>query len=337
MDKIKIAQQSNDSFSQAFEKFESTLSTQKARDLLKTVENALAFDIEVYLLPIRRNLADCLDLVADLTRERGTTGKELQAMLPVMSEYLNPSGDAAKEVARLEKQIADKKHEHPDFVMAFKLQVLIRRYEASLKDYHPESDEYAEIKRKLDNARATFNNHMQSKVRLAQRALEPDMLEQAVSQLSLARHHQRVLRVKQELLDACRNQCHRNLGEMAKLFKDADPELSDMILTQVNAVKSTGTLVKNEHDDSPKTLEEYKTALESKNQQISSIDQRLSDCQTQIEQLQKLEEALFNTFGEQLKEKGIKFEKKIKVEKSGAGVGIAKKQSAVRMVRPPRR
>ncbi|MDP8245645.1 MAG: hypothetical protein P9L94_16290 [Candidatus Hinthialibacter antarcticus] len=337
MDKFKIAQQSNDTFSQAFQKFESALSTQKARELLNNAENALAFDTEVFLLPIRRNLADCLSLVADLTRERGTNGRELQAMLPIMADYLDPGSTAAQEVARLEKKIAEKKREHPDFVMAFKLQVLIRRYEQSLKEHHPESEDYAAIKKKLDNARATLHNHMQSKVRLAQRALEPDMLEQAVSQLSLARHHQKVLRVKQELLDACRNQCHRNLSEMAKLFKDADPEVSDMILTQINAVKSTGALVKNEHDESPKTLEEYKVTLDSKQQQISSIDKHLDDCQTQLEQLQQLEEALFNTFGEQLREKGIKFEKKVRLEKSGAGMGIAKKQTAVRMVRPPRR
>ncbi|MBZ0256101.1 hypothetical protein K8I31_08570 [bacterium] len=339
MDKFKIAQQSNESFSQAFEKFESALSTQKARELLKNVENALSFDTEVYLLPIRRNLADCISLVADMTRERGTNGRELQSMLPVMSDYLDPGAASAQEVARLERQIAEKKREHPDFVMAFKLQVLIRRYETSLQEFHPESDEYEELKKKLNNARATLNNHLQTKVRLAQRALEPDMLEQAVSQLTLARHHQKVLRIKQELLDACRNQCHRNLSEMAKLFKEADPDLTEMILAQVNAVKSTGVLVKNEHDETPKTLSEYKSALEDKSKQITNIDQRLEDCQSQLEQLQQLEEALFNTFGEQLREKGINFQKKIHLEKSGfaAGGPAPKKQSALRMVRSPRR
>ncbi|MBI1390874.1 MAG: hypothetical protein GC154_20785 [bacterium] len=333
MNKPGVAFQSEENLSKAFAKFETLLSSQKARELIDHAESTFAFDSEVFLQPLRRYLSECLHLVGDLTRERGATGRELQRLIPVMTDYLEPGSQVSRDIAVLEKKISDKKRENPDFVMAFKLQILIRRYEESLKAVHPESDEYEKIKAKIDNARATLHNHMQTKVRLAQRALEPDMLELAMAQLSMIRHQERVLRIKQELLDACRNQCQRNLGAMAKIFQEADPELADIILSQMNAVKSTGALIRGDRDDSPKTLSEYKSALETKGKQIDELDYRLEECRNQLNKLQELEEAIFSTFGDQLREKGIKFQKKIRVEKSGSFTGIAKKQPAVRMAR----
>ncbi len=317
----------------SFEKIEQMLSSQKARECLKNIEAELAFDIEVYLQPLRKDLGDCLDLVADMTRERGTSGKEIQRAIPVLSDYLDPASNLARSLVDVEKRIAEKKRNHPDFVMAFKLQVLVKRFEETLKQHERYSPEYNEIQRKLENTKATLADHTQNKLRIAQRSLAPDLLEMAQWQLEMSRHREKVLRIKKGLLDAGRKHSEGILRKMASVFRETEPELADTILMQTQSVMATGELPANPGQKPlPKNLAEYREEIQAQSNRLMSFDNRLKSCMEQLHKLMAFEQAIFNTYGEKLRERGIQFEKKPKIEKSGTGIGINKPRQGTRMV-----
>lgn len=315
----------------AFSAFNKLLSSKKARECLQNVETALAFDTEIFLQPIRTDLAECLELIADMIRERGTDGASLQKLIPILSDWLDPGKAFAQEVARVEKIIAEKKRTHPDFIFAIKLQILIGKYEEQIKNESIDSFEYDRLTVKLDQAKRTLADHMQNKIRIAQRAFAPDMLELAMAQLQLARQQEKILRIKQELLGAAQGHTQHTLQNLAKIFQEAEPELADTILAQTRALISTGNMPSPERPTVPSNLTEFKEELGKQSERIRQFDQRLKTCIDQLRQLLEFEDAIFNTYGEQLRAKGVQFKKTAKVEKSGVG-GIMKKQPATRMV-----
>ncbi|MEW6236107.1 MAG: hypothetical protein AB1656_12035 [Candidatus Omnitrophota bacterium] len=328
----RIELMSDKEISKSYEKLEIMLSSQKARDCLRNLETELAFDIELHLQPLRNDLSECLHLIADLTRERGTASRELQNAIPVLSDYLDPGTKFAKESAALEKQIADKKKKHPDYILAFKLQMLVKKLEESLQSSSPDSLDFYDIQDKLNQAKATLADHMQSKIRIAQRALAPDMLELAQWQLELARHREKALRLKKELLDSGRKHSENALKRVAQIFKDAEPEITNTILQQTRSVIYTGDLPSSPgRKEIPPNLAEYRKEIQALGERLISFDQKLQTCMSQLHKLMEFEEAIFNTYGEQLREKGFHFEKQVKIEKSVSGLG-PKKQPVSRMV-----
>lgn len=323
---------STNEVNRSFEKIEQILSTQKARDCVREAEQALAFDIEVFLHPIRLDLAECLEIVATLVRERGTLGKEIDKVTPKLMEWLDPGSDFAKEVARLEKHIAEKKRKHPDFVLAFKLQMLIRKFEEELKSIPPDTGPYFDLEDKIKKTKTTLSNHSSTKLRIAQRAFAPDMLELAVAQLELAKHQEKVLRLKQELLHQASSHAKQNLGQIANLFKDIDPELAQHIIAQTSTISNVGALTESANRlQVPKNLGEYRKALAEKGETLGRINNQLDTCREQLDKLLLFEEAIFNSFGDKLRERGIQFKKPVTIEKSGSGLGALTKQTGARM------
>ncbi len=71
--------------------------------------------------------------------------------------------------------------------------------------------------------------------------------------------------------------------------------------------------------------------MREQNQRILSYHEKLKGCIKKLNQIMEFEEAIFNTYGEQLRERGVQFKKSLKVDKSGMGMGV-KKQPASRMV-----
>lgn len=315
----------------AFHAFSKLLSSKKAREALQNAETALAFNVEIFLQPLRRDLAECFDLIADMIRERGTDGSELQRMIPILTDWLDPGREFALDISRLEKTIADKKRKHPDFVFAFKLQILIKRYQEQWEDDSLDASERDCISQKLEQMKRTLADHMQKKIRIAQRAFAPDMLEMAQAQLELTRKRGKVLRIKQELLNAAQGHTQHTLENLAKIFQDVEPDLANTILTQTQALISTGSMLTPERSSIPNNLKEYKEELNKQSERIQQLDERLKSCSEQLRRLQKFEDAIFNTYGEQLRAKGIQFKKTAKVDKTGIG-GAIKKQPASRMV-----
>ena len=53
----------------------------------------------------------------------------LQRKMPVITQLLEPAHRLAEEITKIEKRVAEIKKNHPDFIMAFKLQILLRKYE----------------------------------------------------------------------------------------------------------------------------------------------------------------------------------------------------------------
>lgn len=315
----------------AYNALSTLLSTKKARECLQSAETALAFDTEIFLQPIRQDLAECFDLIADMVRERGTDGEMLQRMIPVISDWLDPGKKFAHEVARLEKIIAEKKRKHPDFIYAVKLQVLIGKYESQLQSDKLNSFEYDRIMQSLDGAKRTLADHMQTKIRIAQRAFAPDLLELAQSQLHLGRLQEKVLRIKQELLSAAQGHTQHTLENLAKIFQGVEPDLADTILAQTRALLSTGGMPSPDRPSIPANLAEFKEELSKQSEKIKQYDERLKSCLEQLRQLLEFEEAIFTTYGEQLRARGIQFKKTVKVEKSGTA-GIRRKIFGDRMV-----
>lgn len=316
----------------AFNAFSKLLSSRKARECLQSAETALAFDTEIFLQPIRQDLAECLDLIADMIRERGTDGANLQHMIPILSDWLDPGKKFAQEVAKLEKIIAEKKRKHPDFIYAIKLQVLIGKYEEQIKGDSIDSFEYDRIVAMLDGAKRTLADHMQNKIRIAQRAFAPDMLELAQSQLHLGRLQEKILRIKQELLSAAQGHTQHTLENLAKIFQGAEPELADTILAQTRALMSTGTMPSPDRPSIPSNLSEFKEELTRQSEKIKQFDERLKSCLEQLRQILEFEDAIFNTYGEQLRARGIQFKKTAKVEKTVTSAGIPRKFTGHRMV-----
>jgi len=321
----------SDDVNKAFSKFSTLLSSQKARVCLENTENALAFDTEVFVQPIRQDLGECLDLVADMIRERGTNGDDLQKLIPVLSDWLDPGRQFSQEVARLEKEIAEKKRKHPDFVFAFKLKILINKYGEQLNNDKIDPFEYGKILTKHDQAKHTLADHMQNKIRIAQKALAPDMLELAQSQLELSRHHEKVLEIKQELLSQAQGHTRHTLQHLAQIFQDAEPELADTILAQTNALTSTGSMPSPNRQKIPNNLAEFKQELTNQGEKIKKFDNRLKSCIDQLHQLKEFEDAIFSSYGDQLRSRGIQFKKAPKVAKTGT-VGKTKKIPGLRMV-----
>ncbi|MGC9329433.1 MAG: hypothetical protein ACP5I1_17495, partial [Candidatus Hinthialibacter sp.] len=200
----------------AFHTFSKLLSSQKAREALQNAESSFAFNVEIFLQPLRRDLAECFDLIADMIRERGTDGSALQRMIPVVSDWLDPGKKFALDISRLEKTIADKKRQHPDFVLAFKMQVLINRYQEQLEHDSIPPNERDDISQKLEQMKRTLADHTQKKIRIAQRAFAPDLLEMAQAQLELARKREKVLLIKQELLTAAQEHTQHTFENLAK-------------------------------------------------------------------------------------------------------------------------
>lgn len=318
--------------SKSFSKFETLLSSQKARECLRNAESALAFDAEVFLQPIRQQLGECMEIMGDLVRERGAHAEDLDRIMPKLSEWLMPGSKFATETAALERQIAEKKRKHPDFVLAMKLQMLAQKFEENLKELKPDTGPYFDMEDKLEKTLATLNHHRQTKLRIAQRALAPDMLELAVAQLDLAQCQEKVLRLKQELLEAGRNQARQNLSRIADLFREVELELADAILSQTRSLSSVGAMTQAvDRKESPKNLAEYRQAIEKQAERLENFDAHLKTCHDQLQQLIEMEETIFNTFGEKLRERGIQFKKPIKVEKSGTSAA-SQKQTGLRMV-----
>ncbi len=319
------------SFEKLNERLRTLLSSQKARECLKNVEAELAFDMEVHLQPLRNDLAECFQLIGDLIHERGTTSQQIQSLIPALTEYMDPGSNLAKDIARIEKEIAEKKRKHPDYIHAFKLQMLVKKFEELMNNASKNSAEYYEYEEKYKKARTTFNNHMQNKIRIAQRAFAPNMLEMAHAQLELARHREKVLCIKQNLLESGRKHSEGTLRTLANVFKDTEPELAETILQQTQSMSSVGDLP--DIPDSkrpPQNLAEYREKLKAHNARIHTYDKRLKDCVDQLHQLIEFEEAIFHSYGDQLRERGVQFQKKLKVDKTGTGAGV-KYQSASRM------
>ncbi len=329
-DNIHLLNEEN--ITKAFQKFEALLSTRKARECLQNAQAELAFDTEVFLQPLRNDLAECIDVIASLTRERGTTGKELEKAIPILSKYLDPGADFSQDVARLEKLIADKKRRHPDFILAVKLQMLVRNFEEKLNLTNPLSADYTRIKENYENVKATLAGHMKTKMRIAQHALAPDMLELAQAQIQLMRHHEKILYLKKEILDAGRTHTEHTLKNFASVFKDVEPELADTILLQTQSLIATGDLPTYPAlNDVPKSLDEYKENLAKQGERLKLFDKRLHECMEKLTELMEFEETIFNMYSDQLREKGVQFKKKAKVDKTGTGMGIKYKKSS-RMV-----
>ncbi|RJP20740.1 MAG: hypothetical protein C4527_24605 [Candidatus Omnitrophota bacterium] len=332
MGENRIVLLKEDDISKAFGKIETLLSTQKARECLKRAEEQFAFDAEIVLHPIRQVLAECLELVASLVRERGTAGKDLDSLVPQLAKWLEPGSRFSQEIARLEKEIAEKKRKHPDFILAMKLQILVKRFEEAMNTSQSGSIEYDAMQKKYENAKATLADHMQTKIRIAQRAFAPDVLEVAQIQIELARHHEKILLLKKELLDAGITHTRNTLQNLAGVFKDVEPEVADTILTQTQSLTSIGDLPRSpQQKEPPRTLDEYRKELMAQNQRILSFHEKLRDCMQKLQEVFEFEEAIFNTYGEQLRERGVQFKKTLKPEKHGVGMGV-KKQPASRMV-----
>ncbi len=318
--------------SKAFQKIETLLSTQKARECLKRAEEQFAFDTEVYLQPIRQTLGECMEIIGSLVRERGTAGKDLDELMPVLAKWLDPGSEISRNVACLEKDIAEKKRKHPDFVTAMKLQLLVNRFEETLGKTDINSPDYDTIWKKYENAKATLTDHMHTKIRIAQRAFAPEMLEMAQLQLELSRHHEKVLYIKKQLLDNGITHTRNTLNTLANVFKEVEPEVADTILQQTRNLVTTGDTPRlSQQKEPPHNLEEYRKELKNQNQKILSYHEKLQDCMSKLRQVFEFEEAIFNTYGDQLRERGVQFKKKIRPEKSGVGVG-SKHQPASRMV-----
>ena len=158
------------------------------------------------------------------------------------------------------------------------------------------------------------------------------MLELAAAQLELSQHLEKLLLLKQELLDAVRNHTKQTLLNLAKVFEKADQDLADTILMQTQAVKTTGSLPKSSMaKEGPSDLKEYREALGEQKERLDQFDARLQTCRDELNGLIEFEEAIFNTYGEQLRERGVQFKKRAKVAKTVSGLG-PKKQPAARMV-----
>jgi hypothetical protein len=319
---------------QAFKKLEVLLSSTKARECIRKAEDALAFDVELFIQPIRQDLADCMELVADLIRERGTTSHQIQTLLPVLSKYLDPAHYLAGEVARLEREITDKKRKHPDFILAAKLTMLLQKYEQHLQSDKLDSIEYTRVFKQVEITKRTLAEHLQKKIRLAQRAFAPDMLELAQFQLELARHQEKILAIKGQLLDELQNQSRGTLQHLAKIFEEADPALADTILAQTQALVSTGNATELPHQKKvPSTLEEFKQELQAQQARLTQYEELQTICRDQLQTLIQFEEAIFNTYGDQLRSKNISFKKSLAPEKSGVGSHTPTFKKASRMVR----
>ncbi|HOL94564.1 MAG TPA: hypothetical protein PLH79_09475 [bacterium] len=319
-------------FSRAYAVFEQLLSTRKARECLKNAEESLAFDIELFMQPVREDLAECFEVIAGLIRERGTSGDELQKRIPPVSSWLSPAEKHAREIARLEKQIAEFKRNHPDFIFAFKLQVLIRKYEEQQKDENLDAVEYDQLVQKLDQAKRTLSHHMQTKVRIAQKAYAPDLLELAQWQLKQALLQEKVLRLKEDLLLAAQSHAQNTLNQLAAIFENVEPELADAILAQTQSLTTLGTVPDIPPESAvPRNLDEFRQALNAQKARIEAYEERLKTCRAELEKLIEFENAIFNTYGEQLRARGLQFQKPIKVTKSGTGKG-PKPKEGTRMV-----
>ncbi|MBD3265064.1 hypothetical protein GF373_00210 [bacterium] len=321
----------------AFKKVETLLSSRKARDCLKKAEDTLAFDTEIFLEPIRDDLAECMEVVGDLIRERGTLSSEIQELIPILTKWLDPGHEFSREIARLERTIAEKKRSHPDFIYAAKLNTLIRQYEGIINEPTTDSITYGQVLKKLESAKVTLQDHMQKKIRIAQKAFAPDMLELAQAQLELAQHQGKVLEMKSELLNAAQNQTRETLSQLAKIFEDADPELANAILAQTSSFVSAGnaTQVPNQKK-MPTSLDEFKKELEQQKGKLDQLETQHKECRGQLKKLKEFEDAIFETYGEKLRTKGLQFKKQLKVEKSGMGSGQPTPKKGVRMARQER-
>lgn len=332
MPEVKNARFTSEELGKAFERLEALLSTQKARACLEKSESELAFNVEVFLKPVRDDLAECMELVAGLIRERGMLGAELQQWIPRLAEWIEPAMKFAKEIAGSEKSIADRKRKHPDFQMAYKMQILLQKYAEIMYHNNPDSEEYRDAAAKTKMLRTSLEEHTKTKIRIAQRAFEPDMLELAQNYLQLYRHHEKVLALKGKLLNAGRDQAQKTLRTLAKVFEDTEPELADVILSHTNAVMSVGGVPHaSGANAAPKNMEEFREALREQNRRIEKIDAQLDESVQKLRELQQFEDAIFDKYGEQLKDKGYTFKKMLKAEKTGTAAGI-KKQKASRMV-----
>ncbi|MFB3789518.1 MAG: hypothetical protein ACE15F_24435 [bacterium] len=321
-----------DDFTRAYSVFEQLLSTQKARECLKNAESSLAFDTEVFLQPVRDDLAECFELLANLVRERGTSGNDLQKRIPSISPWLNPAEQYAQETARLEKHIADIKRSHPDFIFAFKLQVLIRKYEEQLKDDNLDAVEYDQLVQKLDQAKRTLTNHLQTKVRIAQKAYAPDLLELAQWQLKQVMLQEKILQLKEELILTAQSHAQNTLNQLAKIFEQAEPELADAILAQTQSLATLGVVPElTTAPPLPRNLDEFRQTLNAQKERIEAYKERLTACRAELEKLVEFENAIFNTYGEQLRARGVQFQKSAKVSKSGTGKG-PKPKKGTRMI-----
>ncbi len=318
-----------DDFSRAYSVFEQLLSTQKARECLKNAEASLAFDTEVFLQPVRDDLAECFELIANLVRERGTRGEDLQKRIPSISPWLNPAEKFSQETARLEKQITDIKRNHPDFIFAFKLQILIRRYEEQLKDDNLDAVEYDQLVQKLDQARRTLANHLQTKVRIAQKAYAPDLLELAQWQLKQALLQEKILRLKEDLLVTAQSYAQNTMNQLAKIFEQAEPELADAILAQTQSLTTLGSIPELTSAPAlPRNLEEFRRTLNAQKERIEAYKERLTVCRADLEKLVEFENVIFSTYGEQLRARGVQFQKTAQVSKSGTGKGPKPKKGS---------
>jgi hypothetical protein len=323
-----------DEVNHAFRKFETMLSSQKARDCLSKAEAALAFDVEIFLQPIRLELAACMELIADLIRERGTASGHIQSLIPTLSTYLDPGQATSKEIARLEKEIADKKRNHPDFVYAAKLNVLIQNYDSMLKNDNLDSIEYGKVLDKYEAAKRTLSDHVQKKIRIAQKAFAPDLLELAQSQLTLAIHQEKILSIKNDLLNAVQEQTKGTLQNLAKIFEEADPELANTILVETQSLIQAGRMTTSPGQKKiPTNLSEFKEELSNQQKKLDTLEHQQKACLEQLQKLVEFENAIFNTYGDKLRSKGVQFKKTLTVDKSGVGVKGPSKKKASRMVR----
>jgi hypothetical protein len=327
-----VQENSEERLSKAYGKFEKLFSSSKARECIKKVETELAFDREVFLQPIRDELADCIEIISSMVRERGTDSDSIQKLIPVLSKWMDPGAKLAQDIARLEQQINEKKRENPDIQKALKLQLLVNRHEEILKNGNLNPFEYDRTLKECDRYKKMLAEQVRTKVRIAQKAFAPDLLELAQSQLELTRHQEKILRIKEELLKASQKNTKSILQNLAKIFEDVEPELSDSIIQQTNALISTGNALNSPLEKKfPSNLNQFKAAIDEQHERIERFDQQLNECKEQLQTLLEFEEAIFNTYGEQLRARGLQFKKPTKVAKTGVGIG-AKTQPASRMV-----
>ncbi|MGI6455705.1 MAG: hypothetical protein ACOX5R_08775 [bacterium] len=317
---------------QAYANYERMLSTKRARECLKKAEEILAFDVEVTLEPIRSDIAECMDLMGDLIRTHGTRSAVLQRKMPVITQLLEPAHRLAEEITKIEKRVAEIKKNHPDFIMAFKLQILLRKYEEMMDREDITPSDYEFIRRKYDQTRLTLHHHIQDKLRIAQRAFAPEMLELAQSHLGLSRHQEKILLIKQDLLETAQEHTHHTLQNLAQIFEEAEPELADTILAHTKALANTGNLTDNNPKKVPQSLDEFKEELIRQEMRLEQFENRLNNCMEQLHEVMEFEKMIFSTYGDQLRSRGIQFKKPTLPHKQGTLGKHATKKHGTRMV-----
>ena len=145
--------------------------------------------------------------------------KAVLRKMPVITQLLEPAHRLAEEITKIEKRVAEIKKNHPDFIMAFKLQILLRKYEEMMDREDITPSDYEFIRRKYDQTRLTLHHHIQDKLRIAQRAFAPEMLELAQSHLGLSRHQEKILLIKQDLLETAQEHTHHTLQNLAQILR----------------------------------------------------------------------------------------------------------------------